>query len=102
MYEYKAKLVRCVDGDTVDFDIDLGFAVFVRVRTRLVDVDTPERGEKNYKEATELLTNLIIKARDEEGYNKIRTYKTGKYGRWLVTIDGDVNKEMASTWPYKK
>lgn len=46
MYEYKAKLVRCVDGDTVDFDIDLGFAVFVRVRTRLVDVDTPERGEK--------------------------------------------------------
>ena len=96
MYEYKAKLVRCVDGDTVHLDIDIGFAVFVRARTRLVDVDTPERGQKDYKEATEFLKNLIVKARDEEGYNKIRTYKTGKYGRWLVTIDGDVNKEMAS------
>ena len=60
MYEYKAKLVRCVDGDTVDFDIDLGFAVFVRARTRLVDVDTPERGQKDYKEATEFLKNLIV------------------------------------------
>ena len=76
MYEYKAKLVRCVDGDTVDFDIDLGFAVFVRARTRLVDVDTPERGQKDYKEATEFLKNLIVKARDEEGYNKIRTYNS--------------------------
>ena len=86
----------------VDFEIDLGFDVFMKVRTRLVDVDTPERGQKDYKEATEFLKNLIVKARDEEGYNKIRTYKTGKYGRWLVTIDGDVNKEMASIWPYKK
>ena len=29
MYEYKCKVVRVVDGDTVDVDIDLGFGVLV-------------------------------------------------------------------------
>ena len=30
MYEYKAKLVRVIDGDTIDVDIDLGFKVFLQ------------------------------------------------------------------------
>ena len=30
MYEYKAKLLKVVDGDTVDVDIDLGFGVWLR------------------------------------------------------------------------
>jgi hypothetical protein len=31
----------------------------------------------------------------------IRTNKTGKYGRWLVEIDG-VTDELAKIWPYQK
>jgi hypothetical protein len=27
MYEYRCKVVKIVDGDTVDVDIDLGFGV---------------------------------------------------------------------------
>ena len=30
MYEYKCKMVKVVDGDTVDVDIDLGFGVWMR------------------------------------------------------------------------
>ena len=30
MFEYKCKLVRVIDGDTVDIDIDLGFGVWLR------------------------------------------------------------------------
>ena len=30
MYEYKATIIRVVDGDTVDVDIDLGFDVGLR------------------------------------------------------------------------
>ena len=30
MYEYKCKIVKIVDGDTVDIDIDLGFGVWLR------------------------------------------------------------------------
>ena len=29
MYEYKCKIVKVIDGDTVDVDIDLGFGVLM-------------------------------------------------------------------------
>ena len=43
MYEYKAKVLRVVDGDTVDVDIDLGFGIWMhRERVRMMGIDTPE------------------------------------------------------------
>ena len=43
MYEYRVKIVRVVDGDTVDVDIDLGFGVWLKKqRVRLYGIDTPE------------------------------------------------------------
>mgnify|MGYP000397936120 FL=1 len=30
MYEYKVNILKVVDGDTVDVDIDLGFGVWLR------------------------------------------------------------------------
>ena len=30
MYQYKAVLVRDIDGDTIDVDIDLGFDVWLK------------------------------------------------------------------------
>ena len=43
MYEYKCKMVKVVDGDTIDVDIDLGFGVWMRnQRIRMHGIDTPE------------------------------------------------------------
>ena len=40
MFEYKCKILRIVDGDTVDVDIDLGFGIWRhRERVRLVGID---------------------------------------------------------------
>ena len=48
MYEYKCKIRKVVDGDTVDVDIDLGFGVWLRKqRVRLVGIDTPESRTKD-------------------------------------------------------
>lgn len=98
-YTYRAKLVRCVDGDTVDLEIDLGFYMTAKIRGRLVGVDTPERGQPRFKLATEMLGTLIDDQCDEEGYFTVKTGKTGKYGRWLVDIPF-VNSVLAETWPY--
>ena len=49
MYRYRAKLVRCVDGDTADIEVDLGFYMTAKIRGRLTGVDTPERGKPDYK-----------------------------------------------------
>lgn len=48
MYSYNANVIRVIDGDTVDLDIDLGFrARLHNVRCRLIGIDTPEsRGKK--------------------------------------------------------
>ena len=43
MYEYRCKIVKIIDGDTVDVDIDLGFNSWIHnERVRLDGVDAPE------------------------------------------------------------
>ena len=40
MYEYKCKILRVVDGDTVDIDIDLGFGMWMhKERVRMMGID---------------------------------------------------------------
>ena len=51
MFEYKCKLLRVIDGDTVDVDIDLGFGVWLRKqRIRLYGIDTPESRTRDLEE----------------------------------------------------
>ena len=43
MWTYRAKVVRVIDGDTVDVDIDLGFGIWqMNERVRIMGIDTPE------------------------------------------------------------
>ena len=43
MYEYRCKVVKVIDGDTVDVDIDLGFGIWqMDERVRIMGIDTPE------------------------------------------------------------
>jgi len=39
---FRASLVRVVDGDTVDLDVDLGFRARMTLRFRVAGIDTPE------------------------------------------------------------
>ena len=102
MYEYIAIVDRVVDGDTVDFYVDLGFSVGMKIRGRLSGVDTPERGHRDFVVATKKCRELLDKAVASfpyEGKLIIRTHKTGKYGRWIVYIP-NVNNTLAEKWPY--
>ena len=102
MYEYKIKpgTWRVVDGDTVDLDIDLGFNITTRIRGRLGGVDTPERGHQDFHFATGKLVAHMMRLQEDDTM-RVWTEKTGKYGRWIVWLDGDVNAEMAKEWPYE-
>lgn len=45
---YDVVLLKSVDGDTVDVDIDLGFGVWLRnERVRIMGIDTPESRTSN-------------------------------------------------------
>ena len=105
MYEYRATVDRIVDGDTVDFIVQLGFNISVKIRARFAGVDTPERGHPDWSVASSLCRELLVDkalANDRNDMSIIiRTSKTGKYGRWIVHIDG-VTDKLAERWPYKK
>ena len=64
MFEYKCKLVKVVDGDTVDVDIDLGFGVWLQnQRIRLYGIDAPE---SRTSDAEEKKYGLAAKERMQE------------------------------------
>ena len=86
-YIYRIKqILRVIDGDTIDADIDLGFDISLTKRIRLAGVDTPESrtadvNEKKYGlEAKEWLKHKVENAE----HILIKTElpdSTEKYGR---------------------
>ena len=85
-FVYNAKIVRVIDGDTVEADVDLGFDVGTRRTFRLCAINAPEmRGDtRGAGVATKgRLADLILE-RDVV----LMTFKdkTEKYGRYLATI----------------
>jgi micrococcal nuclease len=97
MYEYRVKKVlKIVDGDTIDVDLDLGFDISFTQRVRLAGIDTPESRTTDKYEKT-LGLEVKDKLKDAIGAAKtvvIRTEKpdsTEKYGRILGWIFLDEN-----------
>jgi|TARA_B100000085_G_C18193289_1_gene370535 micrococcal nuclease len=99
MYEYRARVIKVVDGDTVDVDIDLGFGVWLKdERVRIMGIDTPE---SRTRDKVEKKFGLAAKARLKELLGATPILKTqvgkggedmkGKFGRILgdfLTEDG--------------
>ena len=91
-YVYKAKLVKVVDGDTVDALIDVGFDIWFKKRIRFKGIDTWESRTRNLEEkalglkAKARTKELLEKVSSKSGYFRIKSYGLGKYGRVLGEI----------------
>ncbi len=114
MFEYRVKQVlKVVDGDTIDVDIDLGFSISYSQRLRLAGIDTPESRTTDKFEKTlgiESKDYLKHKLKDAKDV-VVRTEKpdsSEKYGRILgwVYVDGNtksLNEQMIEdgyAWGY--
>jgi|TARA_B100001094_G_scaffold246010_1_gene242592 micrococcal nuclease len=97
MYQYRITVVKIVDGDTVDVDIDLGFGVWLKKqRIRLYGIDTPESRTRDLDEKRYgLMAKKYLTEQIQDGaILKTRLDKKGKYGRILgefLTLDGETN-----------
>ena len=101
MYEYKCKVTRVVDGDTVDIDIDLGFGVWLhKERVRIYGIDTPEsRTRDKIEKRFGLLAKEFVKQFVKGSSVILRTQKydaKGKFGRILGDIIVD-DKSLSET-----
>ena len=89
MTKYKAKLIRVVDGDTIDAEIDIGFDVFVKKRIRLWGINAPETRSSNKREVkagNDTLRRLAEILALSGGEFELITHGDGKYGRCLGEI----------------
>lgn len=94
VYEH-VTLLRVIDGDTIVVAIDVGFR-FQTVQTlRLLDLDTPERGQMGFAESRAKLGELL-----HDQAIKMTTVKQDSFGRWLsrVHIDGCDVSELMRGW----
>jgi micrococcal nuclease len=87
-YVFKVlRVVKVVDGDTVDLDVDLGFHVHLTQRFRLLGVNAPEifrssslQEKEQGLQCKDYLTNLLSKY---AATLYVRSQKTDVYGRYL-------------------
>jgi len=91
MYEYRATVVKVIDGDTVDVDIDLGFGICMKdERVRIMGIDTPESrtrdkvedlfGEAAKARVAQLLSgDVVLKTQIARNGEDMK----GKFGRIL-------------------
>ena len=111
------EIVKVLDGDTIDVEIDLGFDLYKKERVRIAGVDTPEKRPRDLEEkalgidATNWLKEKLESTLAGDDELTIRTELhggVGKYGRllgWLYIGDSDLslNEQMITegyAWPY--
>ena len=100
MYEYSCKIVRVVDGDTVDVDIDLGFGIiYANQRIRLYGIDTPESRTRDLTEKKfgKLASRFLAESLGETSVLRTRLDSKGKYGRILgefLVYDAKTDRQM--------
>ncbi len=88
MYSYKINLLRVVDGDTIDAEIDLGFDIKVKKRIRFMGINTPESRTRNLEEKARGLAAKDRVKQLLEGCENInlKSHGVGKFGRCLGEI----------------
>ena len=99
MFNYNCTLLRVIDGDTIDVNIDLGFNIWHKGRIRMAGIDTPESRTRNKEEK---VLGLAAKARLKELLKKKNlsincTKEKGKFGRILADVlanDVNINKQL--------
>jgi|LULU01.1.fsa_nt_gb micrococcal nuclease len=89
MFEYNAKTLKVVDGDTVDAMVDLGFDTWKKVRIRLKGINAPESRTRDLEEkkrglAAKMFLSNLLERNDSKFI--LKSHGVGKFGRCLGEI----------------
>ena len=85
LYKYTARVVRVIDADTIDVDVDLGFRIQSRQRLRLIGIDAPETRGPERREgliAKRFVRSLLPVGSLVEVWSK----KEDSFGRWISVV----------------
>ncbi len=82
LYTYASQVVRVIDGDTVNVEVNVAKALWIRKKLRLRRINTPEIDTPEGKKAKD----FVVKALKDCPWIVIKTYSTDIYDRYLVDI----------------
>lgn len=96
MYEYIATIIKIIDGDTVDVQIDLGLRLYHETRIRLYGINAPELNTPAGQAAKLRLIQLLpIGSTITLQTHKDRREKYGRYlGTFIDSDSHDINQRM--------
>jgi micrococcal nuclease len=92
MYDYKAKVLKVVDGATLHLEVDLGLDIRQRITVRLAGINCPEMSTPEGLDAKRFAEAWLAtySARDILGETWVRITtekdKREKYGRYLANV----------------
>lgn len=109
MYTYNATVLKVIDGDTLQLNIDLGFRVGFKANCRLNGLNTSELNSKNEEERLDAIrSKAFLESTAPAGSSvKIVSASLDKYGRPLIELlvgRNNINQQMISEGyakPYK-
>lgn len=92
-YRWPCKLVKVVDGDTLEAEIGLDFGVKLQAKLRLQGIDTPEihtakKNSEEYKKgiAAKKFVEERFRICGENFWIETDGKRPGKYGRFIVNV----------------
>lgn len=96
MYEYRAHVLRVVDGDTVRLAVDLGCDVVINMTVRLCGLNCPEMNTPEGVAAKDFTLAWLTEATTFDRAVVLRTVKDRreKYGRYLGEILSDEGSSL--------
>jgi len=86
MFQYEAKVMRWVDGDTAWLDVDLGFKIHLMVDVRLAHINTPETVNYGATGIIDPAAVYVARVCPIGSTCVVEISKAEKYGRWLAMI----------------
>lgn len=96
LYRYRAALLRVVDGDTVQLDVDLGLETSRKLSVRLYGLNAPERNTSDGKKSMAWLIARL--ANIKQLYIATEKDRQEKFGRYLAVLydeaGANINREL--------
>ncbi len=87
-FEFEATVLKVIDGDTIDLDVDLGFKIRKKVRARLARINCAElnSSDTNDKEKAAAAKQYLSKLLGAGAQVFVRSLALDIYGRSIAEV----------------
>lgn len=96
VHEYPARVLRVLDGDTLEAYVDRGHDDYSIRMLRLLDIDTPETDQPGGSEATAFTKAWTTQASAAapDWPLRIKSDRKDSFGRWLAVVTDTAGRNL--------